>query len=73
MPKYSVSGIIGYEVIKGKKVDNRLYQAFNVKVPFWNNLYGSFTIRSQKFTKAQYMFFGIGYMIDHKPFKLIKQ
>lgn len=73
MPKYSVSGIVGYEVIKGKKVDNRLYQAFNVKVPFWNNLYGSFTIRSQKFTKAQYMFFGIGYMIDHKPFKLIKQ
>ncbi|NDV81095.1 acyloxyacyl hydrolase [Bacteroides sp. 51] len=73
MPKYSVSGIVGYEVIKGKKVDSRLYQAFNVKVPFWDNLYGSFTIRSQKFSKAQYMFFGIGYMIDHKPFKLIKQ
>lgn len=69
MPKYSVSGIVGYEVIKGKKEDSRLYQAFNVKVPFYKNLYGSFTIRSQKFSKAQYMFFGIGYMIDHKVFK----
>lgn len=73
MPKYSVSGIAGYEVIKGKKADNRLYQAFNVKVPFWDNLYASFTIRSQKFSKAQYMFFGIGYTFDHKPFKLLSQ
>ncbi|NDV66536.1 acyloxyacyl hydrolase [Bacteroides sp. 224] len=72
MPKYSVTGMVGYEVIKGKKNDHRLYQAFNVKVPFWDNLYGSFTIRSQKFSKAQYMFFGVGYMFDHKPFKLIK-
>ena len=72
MPKYSVSGIVGYEVIKGKKPDSPFYQAFNVKVPFWDNLYASFTIRSQNFSKAQYMFLGIGYMIDHKPFKLIR-
>lgn len=69
MPKYAVSGQLGYEVIKGKKTDSRLYQIFSVRVPFWDNLYGSFSLRSQKFSKAQYMFFGIGYMIDHKPFK----
>ena len=73
LPKYSVSGIVGYEPIMGKRKDNPFYQAFNVKVPFWDNLYGSFTIRAQKFSKAQYMFFGIGYTIDHKPFKLIKE
>lgn len=73
MPRYTVSGMVGYEVIKGKKEDKRFYQAFNVKVPFWKNLYGSFTIRCQKFSKAQYMFFGVGYMFDHKPFKLINR
>lgn len=66
MPKYSVSGQLGYEVIKGEKKDSRLYQIFSVRVPFWDNLYGSFSLRSQKFSKAQYMFFGLGYTIDHK-------
>jgi hypothetical protein len=68
MPRYSVSAQVGYEIIRGNKEDNRLYQIFSVRIPFWNNLYGSFVLRSQKFSKAQYMFFGVGYMIDHKPF-----
>ncbi|MDR0660849.1 MAG: hypothetical protein LBG19_08650 [Prevotellaceae bacterium] len=55
--------------IRGKKEDHRLYQAFSVRVPLIQNLYGAFSVRSQKFSNAQYMFFGLGYTIDHKPLK----
>jgi hypothetical protein len=69
LPKYSVSGQLGYEVIKGNKQDSRLYQTFSVRVPLLKGLYGSFILRAQNFNKAQYMFLGIGCMIDHKPVK----
>ena len=70
MPKYTVTGQIGYEVIKGKKQDSPFYQIFSVRVPLWNGVYTSFVLRIQKFSKAQYMFLGIGYTFDHKPFKI---
>lgn len=71
MPRYSVSGQLGCDIVKGKKSADRLYQIFSVRVPFGQAFYGSFILRTQKFSKAQYMFFGIGCMIDHKPY-LIK-
>jgi hypothetical protein len=69
MPRYSVSGQLGYDIIKGKKQDHRLYQVLSVRIPLWNNIYGSFILRVQKLSKAQYMFLGIGYMMDHKTVK----
>lgn len=71
MPKYSVSGQIGYEVIKGKKQDSPFYQIFSVKVPLYKGVYTSFLLRIQEFSKAQYMFLGMGYMFDHKAFKFM--
>jgi hypothetical protein len=65
LPKYSVSGQLGYEVVNGNKQDSRLYQTFSVRVPFLKGLYGSFILRAQHFSKAQYMFLGLGCMIDH--------
>jgi hypothetical protein len=65
LPKYSVSGQLGYEVVNGNKQDSRLYQTFSVRVPFLKELYGSFILRAQNFSKAQYMFLGLGCMIDH--------
>lgn len=70
MPRYSVSGQLGCDVIKGKKTDSRYYQIFSVRVPLGKTFYASFILRTQKFSKAQYMFFGIGYMIDHRPYRM---
>lgn len=66
MPRYTVSGQCGYDVLHKSRFDNRWYQSVTLKVPFWDNLYGSFAIRSKEFSKAQYLFFGMGYSIDHK-------
>ena len=69
MPKYIVSGEMGYDVIHNNRYDKRFYQGFSVKVPFWNDLYGSFTLRTKGMSKAQYILFGVGYVIEHKAKK----
>lgn len=72
MPYYTVWGQVGVNIIHGKNGDPRLYQAFGVKVPFWGNLYGSFSIRAKDFCRAEYFFLGLGYYIDHKKFPFRK-
>jgi len=68
MPIYTVFFQLGYNIIHGNNDDSRFYQAFGVKVPFWKNLYGSFSIRARKFSKSEYFLLGLGYTFDHRPF-----
>jgi len=65
-PKYTVSAQVGYNVIHNNKYDKRFYQSISVKIPFWEGLYGSFSVRSKNISKSQYLFFGFGYLLDHK-------
>jgi len=69
LPKYIVSGQLGYNVIHNNRYDKRFYQSFSVKVPFWEGLYGSFTLRGKGMSKAQYILLGIGYVIEHNGHK----
>lgn len=62
---YTIFALVGYNVIHGNKWDLRFYQQVGIKVPFWDNLYGTFSIRSKRFAKAQYLFFGMGYRLPH--------
>ncbi len=73
MPKYTVFGKVGYNVLHGDDNDPRFYQAFGVKAPIWNNMYGSFAIQAKHFSKAEYFFLGIGCYIDHSKFSYRKK
>lgn len=65
--EYTIFAQIGYNVYSGDKDANRFYQAIGIKIPVWDGMYGMFSIRSRRFSKAQYLMFGVGYKLDHAP------
>lgn len=68
MPKVSIFVNLGYNLLHGNKYDYRLYQIMGMKVYLKENLFGTFGIRASKFSKAQYLYWSIGYTIQGKPF-----
>ena len=68
-PKFIVAVQAGYNVVHNNRYDKRFYQSLTVKVPFWQGMYGSFTVRSKALSKSQYILFGLGYTFEHKPHK----
>jgi len=67
MPIYSIFANLGCNIIQGNKRDKRMYQVMGVKVYLKENLFGTFGIRASNFSKAQYVYWSLGYTIQGGP------
>lgn len=61
MAGYTVFANAGYQVINGNKKDKRFYQILGIKMFLYEGLFGTFGIRSNRFSKAQHLYWSIGY------------
>lgn len=68
MPHFSIFANLGYNLLHGNTYDYRFYQIMGVKVYLKDNLFGTFGIRASRFSKAQYLYWCIGYTIPGRPF-----
>lgn len=68
-PHHSFFAHIGYNLIHGNDYDYRLYQIIGLKAYLKDNLFGTFGIRAARFSKAQYLYWSIGYTIPGKPIR----
>jgi len=68
-PHHTFFAHIGYNLIHGNHYDYRLYQIIGLKAYLKDNLFGTFGIRAARFTKAQYLYWSIGYTIQGRPLK----
>lgn len=73
LPNYSIFANFGYNIIHGNDKDKRLYQVVGVKAFLKDNLFGTFGIRASKFSKAQYLYWSLGYTIQGKPLSKIRK
>ncbi len=64
LPLYSIFADVGYSVIQPNKDIKRFYQSVGVKVPLQQNLYGTFGIRATHFSRAQFLYWSIGYTFN---------
>lgn len=58
---------MGYNLLHGNSYDYRFYQIIGAKAYLKDNFFGTFGIRASRFSKAQYLFWSIGYTIKGKP------
>lgn len=63
MPYFSIFLNMGYDVYHGNPSDNRFYQILGTKFNFYRNFFGTFGIRANHFSKAQFIFWSAGYTI----------
>ena len=63
MPHFSFIGGLGYNVLQGNEKDKRFYQILGMKIHFYENIFGTFGIRSTHFSKAQFFYWNVGYTI----------
>ena len=63
MPYFSFFANVGYNIYSGNPYDKPFYQILGVKIPFYRNFFGTFGIRSNYFSKAQFIFWSAGYTI----------
>lgn len=68
-PRHTFFAHLGYNLIHGNDYDFRLYQIIGLKAYLKDNFFGTFGIRAARFSKAQYLYWSIGYTIEGKPFK----
>lgn len=68
-PHHTFFAHLGYNVLTGNDYDNRLYQIIGLKAYLKENLFGTFGIRAARFSKAQYLYWSIGYTIPGKAIK----
>jgi len=73
LPNYSIFANLGYNIIHGNDKDKPLYQVAGVKVFLKDNLFGTFGIRASKFSKAQYLYWSLGYTFKGSPVSKIKK
>jgi hypothetical protein len=66
LPGYSIFANLGWQVYRGNARGKRLYQIVGVKVYLHDQFFGTFGIRSNHFSKAQYLFWSLGYTIHHR-------
>lgn len=69
MPRLSIFANFGYNLLHGNEYDYRFYQIMGVKAYLKENLFGTFGIRASRFSKAQYLYWSLGYSFDGKPLK----
>ncbi len=63
MPYFSLFTNIGYDLYHGNPNDSRFYQILGTKFHFYRNFFGTFGIRANHFSKAQFIFWSAGYTI----------
>lgn len=68
-PRHSFFAQLGYNILQGNDYDYRFYQILGLKAYIQENIYGTFGIRASRFSKAQYIYWSIGYTIKGKPLK----
>ncbi|MDH6341829.1 hypothetical protein M2480_002630 [Parabacteroides sp. PFB2-12] len=68
-PHHSFFCNLGYNLLHGNSYDFRFYQILGVKAYLKENIFGTFGIRAARFSKAQYLYWSIGYTIPGKPLK----
>jgi hypothetical protein len=68
MPGYSIFANLGWNLIHGNKKDQRLYQVIGIKLYLRDNFFGTFGIRATHFTKAQYLYWSLGYTINGRSY-----
>lgn len=66
LPHISLFAQFGYDVLKGNISDKRFYQIAGIKIYLIDNVYGTFGIRANKFSRAQYLYWSVGYTIKGK-------
>lgn len=66
LPGYSVFVNLGVQFYRGNKSENRLYQLIGVKIYLRDNLFGTFGVRANHFSAAQYIFWSLGYTLEHR-------
>lgn len=59
---------LGYNLLHGNDYDYRLYQIVGAKAYLKDNFFGTFGIRASRFSRAQYIYWSIGYTIKGRPF-----
>ena len=64
MPYFSFIGSLGYNILQGNKKDSRFYQILGIKIRLNENIFGTFGIRSTHFSRAQFLFWNVGYTIN---------
>lgn len=68
-PYHAFFAHLGYNLLHGNDYDFRFYQIMGVKAYLKDNIFGTFGIRAARFSKAQYLYWSIGYTIKGKPLK----
>jgi len=68
-PRHTFFAHMGYNLIHGNGYDHRLYQIIGLKAYLTENFFGTFGIRAARLSKAQYLYWSIGYTIKGKPLK----
>lgn len=66
LPGYTIFANLGLQAIHGNKKDSRFYQVIGAKIYLKENFFGTFGIRATKFSRASYLFWSLGYTIDHR-------
>ncbi len=57
----------GYNLLHGNKYDFRFYQIAGAKFYLKDDIFATFGIRAGRFSKAQYLYWSIGYTIKGRP------
>lgn len=65
LPGYSIFANLGAQVYRGNKNESRLYQIIGVKIYLRDNFFGTFGVRASHFSAAQYLFWSLGYTLEH--------
>ncbi|MBQ0029209.1 MAG: hypothetical protein MJZ24_07945 [Paludibacteraceae bacterium] len=63
-PYFAYIGQLGYDLIHAASYSSRFYQLMAVKVNLTPHLYGTCGIRAVAFSKAQFIYWSLGYSID---------
>jgi hypothetical protein len=63
LPYVSYFANLGYNVIHGNERDSRFYQILGVKADIVSNIFGTFGIRATRFSKAQFIYWSLGYAL----------
>ena len=72
-PSYAIFANMGYNVIHKSLKDKRLYQVMGIKVNLKENFFGTFGIRANNFSKAQYLYWSLGYTFKGEPIYKIRK
>ncbi len=66
MPRFSLFAQFGIDLLHANKSDKRMYQIAGIKLYLIDQVFATFGIRADKFSRAQYLYWNIGYTFKGK-------